>query len=509
MTFDSIITIAAFCCYLIFMLCIGMYFVGKNRTTNEYFLGGRQLGSWVTSMSAQASDMSGWLLMGLPGAAYLSGISAGWIAIGLAIGTYLNWLLVAKRLRQYTKTAGDAITLPQFFKNRFHDESGWISVIAAVFILVFFLFYIYIYRFIYRNVSRLLVNNCCMLLACGFIMLTRLSLDKGLDKAFKQFVIVAAAAILSWLVPFIMERFWQLYKFQWVYAGIGLAALLVVWVAGNESFGAQLSLTVGGISIQPSEFVKISFVFFVASMFYQSLDFKNICITTVVAALHVVILVLSKDLGSALIFFISYVIMLFIATGNWLYLIAAGVLGKGATSIAYTLFDHVRRRFTAWKNPWADIDNTGYQITQSLFAIGTGGWFGMGLCQGMPNRIPVVEKDFIFAAISEEMGAIFAICVLLICLGCFIQFMMIATQMQAMFYKIIAVGLGMEYVVQVFLTVGGVTKFIPSTGVTLPFVSYGGSSIVTTFLLFSIIQGLYIIKRNDEEEMEEMEAQEE
>lgn len=141
MTFDSIITIAAFCCYLIFMLCIGMYFVGKNRTTNEYFLGGRQLGSWVTSMSAQASDMSGWLLMGLPGAAYLSGISAGWIAIGLAIGTYLNWLLVAKRLRQYTKTAGDAITLPQFFKNRFHDESGWISVIAAVFILVFFLFY--------------------------------------------------------------------------------------------------------------------------------------------------------------------------------------------------------------------------------------------------------------------------------------------------------------------------------------------------------------------------------
>ncbi len=154
-------------------------------------------------------------------------------------------------------------------------------------------------------------------------------------------------------------------------------------------------------------------------MFYQSLDFKNICITTVVAALHVVILVLSKDLGSALIFFISYVIMLFIATGNWLYLIAAGVLGKGATSIAYTLFDHVRRRFTAWKNPWADIDNTGYQITQSLFAIGTGGWFGMGLCQGMPNRIPVVEKDFIFAAISEEMGAIFAICVLLICPGLF------------------------------------------------------------------------------------------
>lgn len=141
MTFDNIITLAAFGLYLIFMLCIGMYFVGKNSNTAEYFLGGRSLGSWVTSMSAQASDMSGWLLMGLPGAAYLSGISAGWIAIGLAVGTYLNWLFVAKPLRQYTKTAGDAITLPQFFKNRYHDESGWISVIAALFILVFFLFY--------------------------------------------------------------------------------------------------------------------------------------------------------------------------------------------------------------------------------------------------------------------------------------------------------------------------------------------------------------------------------
>ncbi len=133
--------VLAFVCYLLFMIGIGMYFYGKNRTTTEYFLGGRKLGSWVVSMSAQASDMSGWLLMGLPGAAYLSGISAGWIAIGLGIGTYLNWLFVAKRLRQYTKVADDAITLPQFFKNRFRDHSGMVSVIAAVFILIFFLFY--------------------------------------------------------------------------------------------------------------------------------------------------------------------------------------------------------------------------------------------------------------------------------------------------------------------------------------------------------------------------------
>lgn len=368
---------------------------------------------------------------------------------------------------------------------------------------VFFLCYIYLYRMIFRNVSRLLVNNTCMLLCVGFIMLTRLSLSRGMDKAVRQFAIAAVSAAAAWLIPYIMERVWQLYKLRWFYAGVGLAVLLVVWLAGNESFGAQLSLTIGGIAIQPSEFVKLTFVLFVAAAFYQSLDFKTIVTTTAVAAAHVLIMVLSKDLGGALIFFLTYVLMLFIATGSWLYLGAGACLGASASMAAYRLFDHVQRRVAAWKNPWADIDNKGYQITQSLFAIGTGGWFGMGLGQGMPGKIPVVEKDFIFSAVSEELGGIFAVCVLLICLGCFIQFMMIAASMQAMFYKLIAFGLGIEYIIQVFLTVGGVTKFIPSTGVTLPFVSYGGSSILSAFLLFGMIQGLYILKRSDEEDMEE------
>ena len=368
---------------------------------------------------------------------------------------------------------------------------------------VFFLCYIYLYRALYRNVSRLLVNNTCMLLCVGLIMLTRLSLGDGLERAVRQFIIIVISATVCFILPWIMERFWQLYRFQWFYAGLGMGLLLIVWAAGDESFGAQLSLRIAGVSVQPSEFVKISFVFFVAAMFYQSVSFRSVCVTTAVAAAHVLVMVLSKDLGGALIFFVSYIFMLFIATGNVLCVGAGGLFGCGASIAAYQMFDHVRRRVEAWKNPWADIDNKGYQITQSLFAIGTGGWLGSGLCQGMPQKIPVVEKDFIFSAISEELGGIFALCLVLICLGCFIQFMMIAVRMQAVFYKLIAVGLGMEYIVQVFLTVGGVTKFIPSTGVTLPFVSYGGSSVLSTFMLFGIIQGLYILKRNDEEEMEQ------
>lgn len=365
--------------------------------------------------------------------------------------------------------------------------------------VIFFLAYIYLYRLFYRNVSRLLVNNACMLMCAGLIMLTRLSFDRAL----RQFVVIVGSALLTWIVPLIIGRVWQLSRGAWLYAAAGLGLLAMVCVLGNTTFGAQLSLEIGGISFQPSEFVKLLFVLFTASMFYRSTDMKTVAVTTGVAAAHVLVLAASKDLGGALLFFVTYLFMLFVATNNWFYLGSGLAGGCGAAAFAYLVFPHVRTRVEAWADPWPYIDNKAYQITQSLFAIGTGGWFGMGLYQGMPYRIPVVEKDFIFAAISEEMGGIFALCLLMICIGCFLQFMMIAGELQAAFFKLTAFGLGIVYIVQVFLTVGGVIKFIPSTGVTLPFVSYGGSSILSTFLLFNIIQGLYILKRNEEEEDEE------
>lgn len=375
------------------------------------------------------------------------------------------------------------------------DERVLVFYLAQV---LFFFLYLCLYRLFYRNASRLLVNNMCMLLTVGFIMLTRLSFDR----AMKQFVIVVAAALITWVIPFIIDRVWQLSKIPWFYGIGGLLLLGIVCLAGTSSYGAQLSLGLGEFSFQPSEFVKISYVFFVATMFYRSTSLKTVLLVTGIASLHVLILVLSKDLGSALIFFVTYVFMLFVATGKWLYLLAGAGGGVLASLLAYQIFAHVRTRILAWLNPWSDIAGKGYQITQSLFAIGTGGWFGMGLYRGLPRKIPVVEKDFIFSAVSEELGGVFALCILFICLGCFLQFMMIAGRMQAVFYKLIAFGLGTIYIIQVFLTVGGVTKFIPSTGVTLPFVSYGGSSILSTFVIFGIIQGLYVLKRNEEEEEE-------
>ncbi len=352
----------------------------------------------------------------------------------------------------------------------------------------FFLCYIFVSRILYPNGSRILTNNICMFLCVGFIILTRLDFDRAL----RQFILAAISATAAWIVPFIVKKVRFLDRLEILYGAVGAGLLTAVLVTGNTSFGAQLSLSFGGISVQPSEFVKIIYVFFIAAMLSRSGTVKNLAVTTAAAALHVLVLVLSRDLGGALIFFVTYLFMLYAATSSKRLLAAGVISGSAAAAAAYALFSHVRDRVLAWRDPWSDIDNKGYQVTQSLFAIGTGGWFGLGLYEGMPGRIPVVEKDFIFAAVSEEMGALFSICLLLICLGCYLQTVLIAGRIEELFYKLVAFGLGTVYIVQVFLTVGGVTKFIPSTGVTLPLVSYGGSSLLSTFLLFGVIQGLYL-----------------
>ena len=364
--------------------------------------------------------------------------------------------------------------------------------------VILFAITILLYTGFYPKSSRLVVNNMCMLLCIGMISLTRLNYDK----AVKQYVIAAGAIAVSFAVPVIIRKWGKLSEWRNLYAAAGIVSLAVVVVAGRVSYGAKLGFTVAGISIQPSELVKIIFVFFVASSFKLSMEFRNIVITTALAAFHVLILVASKDLGAALIIFVVYLAMLYVATHQFLY-VAAG-LGSGSVAAvgAYYLFGHVRTRVEAWKDPFAVYDNGGYQVAQSLFAIGTGGWFGMGLFEGMPDKIPVADEDFIFSAIAEELGLICALCMILICVSCYVMFLNIAMQLHNMFYKLVALGLGTCYIFQAFLNIGGVTKFIPSTGVTLPLVSYGGSSLLSSLVMFAIIQGLYIVREDEEEDIE-------
>lgn len=357
---------------------------------------------------------------------------------------------------------------------------------------------ILLYTRIYPKSSRLIVNNMCMLLTIGFIMITRLQFNKSV----KQSIIVTGAAALSLIVPVIVRKAKGLQDLRILYAGVGLIALAAVVVVGRVSGGAKLGFEIAGFGIQPSEFVKILFVFFVAASFNRSTHFRDVVLTTVVAAFHVLILVVSKDLGAALIIFVVYLVMLYVATRQPLYFFAGLGAGSVASVGAYYLFNHVRVRVLVWKDPFASYNDGGYQVAQSLFAIGTGSWFGTGLGQGKADAIPVADEDFIFSAIAEEMGLIFALCLILICLSCYIMFLNIAMKLKNKFFKLVALGLGTCYIFQTFITIGGVIKFIPSTGVTLPLVSYGGSSVASTLIMFAIIQGLYILREDEEEDLE-------
>ena len=194
--------------------------------------------------------------------------------------------------------------------------------------------------------------------------------------------------------------------------------------------------SIGGITFQPSEFVKIIFVFFLAGALYETNDILRVALTAVLAGAHVLILVASKDLGSALIFFIVYIFMVFIATRNILYLFLGTAGGCGAAILAYQFFTHVQVRVQAWKDPWSCIDDAGFQIAQSLFAISSGGWFGLGLFRGNPTAIPFVEADFVFSAVAEELGIAFAMCMILICVGTFIMVMLISVKLKDRFYQI-------------------------------------------------------------------------
>ena len=364
--------------------------------------------------------------------------------------------------------------------------------------VVFFLAAIILYTTLYPRIARVLLNHMLMLLAIGLIMITRLRFHQGI----RQFVFMCAALIVSLVVPVIIRKVRSLADLKILYGGVGIISLMAVLVAGGISNGAKLGFSIGPINIQPSEFVKLLFVFFVAASLYREHDFRNVCITTAVAALHVLILVISKDLGAALIIFVVYLVMLYAASGKALYPIAGLFAGSLAAIVAYHLFSHVRDRVIAWKDPIGNYDPQGYQVAQSLFAIGTGGWFGMGLGQGMPETIPVATSDFIFSALCEEMGVFFGLCLILICLSCYIMFLNVAMKFRSVFYKLIALGLGTCYIAQTFLNIGGVIKFIPSTGVTLPLVSYGGSSLISTMVMFAIVQGLYLLREDEEKIIE-------
>ena len=354
--------------------------------------------------------------------------------------------------------------------------------------VAFYILYSRIFTRLYPACSGVIISNTILLFGVGELMIARLDYSRSI----RQLLIGFAAFILSFFIPVIVRKFKALAKFAWIYAIVGISLLVVVWRMGSTTYGAQLTLSVGGVALQPSEFVKISFVFFTASMFRRKQSFAMTVVTTAIAAVHVLVLVASTDLGSGLVYFVSYLFMIYVATHRMRYLAAGAGAGAAAAVGAYYLFDHVRIRVAMWKDPFSDYSGKGYQLSQSLFAISSGGLFGLGLAQGRPLSIPLARNDYIFSAICEELGLIFGCCLVLIYLGFILQLFGVSTRLESRFHQILGVGFAAMIGVQVFLHIGGVTKMIPATGITLPLVSYGGSSVLSTLMIIGVIQGLNI-----------------
>lgn len=353
---------------------------------------------------------------------------------------------------------------------------------------ILLLFIILMYNAVYPESSRLIINNMCMLIVIGCIMIARINYNF----AFRQFIFIASGIIISIFIPKIIEKFRFLRDGWIVYAFLGTVILLSMRFF-QKTYGAHISISLFGISFQPQEFVKIIFIFMVASMLKKSIKFKQILLSAILSGTFVLILVWANDLGIALIFALVYIIMVYVATNKKIYFLSGVAFASCAFVLGYNLFSHVRARVSIWLDPWSRYLNEGYQLVMGMFAMANGSWFGVGLGNGNGINIPIVYSDLIIIPIIEELGLVFALCILLICLSNFIMFLNISSIINDSFYRLVAIGFGAAYIVQVILTVGGSTKFIPMTGVTLPLVSYGGSSILATIIIFSIIQGIYVI----------------
>jgi len=372
-----------------------------------------------------------------------------------------------------------------------------IYLLTMIFLMLGMFVYLFITQTAYKETNTLLLNNFTMLSSIGLVTISRISTNK----AIKQFIITLVCFAISIAFIYFFAKIKFLKKLTWGYAAVGLVLLSAVLVLGKITHGSKLSISFGFFSFQPSEIIKILFVFFLASILWNDINYKKIFISALISILHIGILVVSKDLGSALIYFMIYLFILVIATGNYIFMFAGLLAGGAASVIAYKIFSHVRVRVMIWKDPWPYIDNKGYQIVQSLFSITSGGLWGTGLKKGTPTTIPFSDTDFVFSVICEEFGIIFASALLIIGISSFIEMLRVSSKINDNFYKLIVFGIAISLVFQTFLTVGGGIKFIPLTGVTLPLISYGGSSVMTSTFMYFIVQAIYIrLRKEDKKE---------
>jgi cell division protein FtsW (lipid II flippase) len=343
----------------------------------------------------------------------------------------------------------------------------------------------------------------------GAGLVPHLSIDGGVGGAglflIRQMIWLGLGTLALLVVALVPRnlRWLRRYRYTWLFAGLALLATTLVVGVNPSGSGARLWLGAGSIYFQPSELLKLLLLVFLASY----LEDRRDALLEVEAQIgrwqlphpaylgpmllmwgfSMLLLIWQRDLGAALLFFGVFLAMLYAATGQGRYVLTGLALLIVATIVGYRLFDHVALRVDAWWNPWEDASGRSFQIVQSLLAFASGGVLGQGLGQGLPTAIPVVHTDFVFAAIGEEYGLMGASAVIMCFAFLVSRAFHIALKARRPFDQLLAAGIGSLFGLQSLVIMAGTLKLIPLTGVTLPFVSYGGSSLLTSMIMVGLL----------------------
>ena len=378
-------------------------------------------------------------------------------------------------------------------------EFDWTHLIIPAALFALFGFAHIVVRITAPNADPLLLPLTFVLCGIGIAFITRLVPDQAISQIYWLIISIVVFAVTLFLVPSLEK----LGRYKYLLMLSGLILLVLPAIIGIEINGSHRWIHLFGLSIQPGEMARILIILFLAAYFAENREMLSISTRkflgiplpelrtlaplVVMWAISFLILVYETDLGGSLMFFCIFLVMLYAATGRLSYIVVGtGLFAAGAT-VAYHMFAHVQDRVAIWSDPFAHAMERGYQLVQSLFALAAGGLIGTGPGAGLPTRIPFADTDFIFAAIGEEIGLLGAAAVLI----CFLTFvyrgLLIASRAKTDMAAFAAVGFSASIGLQVFIIVGGVTGLIPLTGITLPFVSRGGSSMVSSFLLLALL----------------------
>ena len=334
----------------------------------------------------------------------------------------------------------------------------------------------------------------------GYVMIARIDPElAGLQMMWTVLGVGLFTGVLA-----VLRNSRNLSTYRWTIGLFGLVLIALPFTPlGTTVGGARIWVSFGPVTFQPGEFAKVALAVFFAAYLVEKRELlamgswgvgrlripdpKHLGPVLVAWGVSLLVMMYQTDLGSSLLFFALFVVMLWIATARASYLAVGGTLFAAGAVFAWSTFDHVQRRVRVWLDPWEDVTGEGYQIAQSTFAIADGGMVGTGLGQSGQVAIPVAETDFIFAVIAQELGLVGATAVLVAFLLLVGTGLRTAVRADNPFDTLLATGLSALVGVQAFIIVAGVTRVLPLTGITLPFVSYGGSSLLGSWLLVALL----------------------